>query len=39
MRERAASAGGTVDARLTAADCFTVRVELPAPWQQEEDQP
>jgi signal transduction histidine kinase len=36
MRERAASAGGTVDARLTAADLFTVRVELPAPRQEEE---
>ncbi|WP_084599588.1 sensor histidine kinase [Actinoplanes subtropicus] len=39
MSERAASAGGTVDARPSAANCFTVRVELPAPWQQQEDQP
>ncbi|GIF23052.1 signal transduction histidine kinase [Actinoplanes tereljensis] len=35
MRERAASAGGTVEARLTAADLFAVRVELPAPHRQE----
>lgn len=39
MRERATSAGGTVDARLTGADLFAVRVELPAPWQRQEGQP
>ncbi|GAA2623795.1 sensor histidine kinase [Paractinoplanes durhamensis] len=36
MRERAASAGGRVEARLMATDLFAVRVELPAPRLQEQ---
>jgi signal transduction histidine kinase len=37
MRERAASAGGTIDVRLAAVDLFTVRVDLPAPRRQQEE--
>lgn len=36
MRERAAAAGGAVDAAKTEKDQFCVRVSLPAPWQPEE---
>ncbi|WP_436531327.1 sensor histidine kinase [Actinoplanes sp. HUAS TT8] len=36
MRERAAAAGGSVDAARTDKDDFLVRAVLPAPWQHEE---